>query len=95
MAAFEPSTSAAPWDIRESGPHDAKHVVLLLPGALCTAAFYTALMSEPRLAGSSGPYEPVPSMTVPFRQCRDPEALHGGMVFLNPRGERRRRTIPP
>ena len=34
------------WDIRESGPADAEHTALLLPGGLCTAMFYDELMSE-------------------------------------------------
>jgi pimeloyl-ACP methyl ester carboxylesterase len=41
----------ASWDVRESGPPDAEHVALLLPGGLCTAMFYAELMAEPALAG--------------------------------------------
>src|SRR5918996_2012534 len=41
------------WDLRESGPSDAAHTVLLLPGALCTAAFFYDLMAEPRLRAAS------------------------------------------
>ena len=37
------------WDLRESGPTDADHTVLLLPGSLCTAAFFEGLMAELRL----------------------------------------------
>jgi hypothetical protein len=37
------------WDLKESGPKDADHTILLLPGGLCTAAFYDDLMAEPRL----------------------------------------------
>lgn len=37
------------WDVRESGPVDAAHSVLLLPGGLCTTAFYEDLMSQPKL----------------------------------------------
>ena len=46
---------AAPWewDIRESGPADADHTVLLLPGTLATAAFYDDLMAATRFAGES------------------------------------------
>ena len=38
------------WDLRESGPTDAASRVLLLPGGLCTAAFYQELMAEPKIA---------------------------------------------
>ncbi len=38
------------WDICTSGPADAQHTALLLPGGLCTAMFYDELMSEPSLA---------------------------------------------
>ncbi|NNH72349.1 alpha/beta hydrolase [Nocardia uniformis] len=38
------------WNLIESGPADADHSVLLLPGALCTAQFYRDLMAEPELA---------------------------------------------
>ena len=34
-----------------SGPADAEHTVLLLPGGWCTAVFYEELMAEPALAG--------------------------------------------
>jgi pimeloyl-ACP methyl ester carboxylesterase len=37
------------WDLRETGPTDADHTVLLLPGSLCTAAFFEGLMAELRL----------------------------------------------
>jgi pimeloyl-ACP methyl ester carboxylesterase len=39
------------WDRRESGPDDAEHAVLLLPGGMCTAVQYEELMAEPALAG--------------------------------------------
>jgi pimeloyl-ACP methyl ester carboxylesterase len=39
------------WDRVESGPPDARHTVLLLPGGLCTAIQYAELMAEPALAG--------------------------------------------
>ena len=42
-------TAAAGWDI-VSGPDDAEHTVLLLPGGWCTAVFYEELMAEPDLA---------------------------------------------
>ena len=41
------------WDLSESGPADAAHTVLLLPGALCTAVFFEDLMAEPRLRDAS------------------------------------------
>jgi pimeloyl-ACP methyl ester carboxylesterase len=41
------------WDIRRSGPAEAEHRVLLLPGALCTAVFYQDVMAQPGLAGVS------------------------------------------
>ncbi|MBC6448685.1 alpha/beta fold hydrolase [Actinokineospora xionganensis] len=39
------------WEIVESGPIDAARSVLLLPGGMCTAAFYQDLMAEPSLTG--------------------------------------------
>jgi len=39
------------WDRRESGPDDAEHAALLLPGGMCTAVQYEELMAEPALAG--------------------------------------------
>ena len=41
------------WIVRESGRPDADHAVLLLPGALCTAAFYDDLLAEPKLSEAS------------------------------------------
>ena len=38
------------WARRESGPDDAKHTALLIPGGLCTAVQYEELMAEPALA---------------------------------------------
>jgi len=38
------------WVVREQGPRDATHSVLLLPGALCSSVFYDELLSEPTLA---------------------------------------------
>lgn len=37
------------WFLSESGPVDAEHTVLLLPGGMSTAAFYDELVAEPRL----------------------------------------------
>ena len=39
------------WELRETGPAEARHVVLLLPGGACSAAFYNELTAEPALAG--------------------------------------------
>jgi pimeloyl-ACP methyl ester carboxylesterase len=41
------------WEYLESGPRGAGHAVLLLPGTLCTAAFFEELMDEQRLRESS------------------------------------------
>jgi pimeloyl-ACP methyl ester carboxylesterase len=38
------------WSVHESGPADAEHAALLLPGGLCTAAFYDDVLADPRLA---------------------------------------------
>ena len=37
------------WAVHESGPADAEHAALLLPGGLCTAAFYDDVLADPRL----------------------------------------------
>ena len=39
------------WELRESGPSDAEHTVLLLPGGMCSAGSYAEVMAEPGLAG--------------------------------------------
>ncbi|MGW0875560.1 alpha/beta fold hydrolase [Streptomyces sp. NPDC002740] len=39
------------WEVRRAGPRDAPHRVLMIPGALCTTAFYADLMAEPAMAG--------------------------------------------
>jgi pimeloyl-ACP methyl ester carboxylesterase len=41
------------WRLSESGPEDAEHTVLLLPGGMCTAAFYDDLVAEPVLLAAS------------------------------------------
>jgi pimeloyl-ACP methyl ester carboxylesterase len=38
------------WSLLESGPREADHTVLLLPGAFCTAAFYEDVLAEPSRA---------------------------------------------
>lgn len=40
------------WVLRDSGPADAEQAVLLLPGALATAAFYDDLLAEPAIGGA-------------------------------------------
>lgn len=39
------------WELREAGPADAPHTVLLLPGGMCGAGSFAELMAEPALAG--------------------------------------------
>jgi pimeloyl-ACP methyl ester carboxylesterase len=41
------------WIVRESGPEGSDHSVLLLPGALATAAFYDDLLAEPVMSDAS------------------------------------------
>jgi len=41
---------AVDWQLREAGPVDAEHTVLLLPGGMCSAASYAEVMAEPALA---------------------------------------------
>ena len=38
------------WELREAGPLDAEHTVLLIPGGLCSAGSYAELMAQPNLA---------------------------------------------
>jgi len=38
------------WELRESGPANADHSVLMLPGGLCSGEFYEDIMAEPALA---------------------------------------------
>jgi pimeloyl-ACP methyl ester carboxylesterase len=46
---IEASREHLGWVLHESGPASADHTVLLLPGALCTAAFYDDLLAEPSM----------------------------------------------
>ena len=39
------------WEIVESGPADAEHTVLLLPGGMCSARSYREVMGQTALAG--------------------------------------------
>jgi pimeloyl-ACP methyl ester carboxylesterase len=41
------------WTLHESGPEGANHTVLLLPGALATAAFYDDLLDERKVKDAS------------------------------------------
>src|SRR4051794_28692998 len=41
------------WELRESGPAGADHTVLLLAGALVTAAYYDDVLAEPTLTEAS------------------------------------------
>jgi pimeloyl-ACP methyl ester carboxylesterase len=43
--------TALDWELREQGPTDAEHTVLLLPGGMCSAGSFAELMAEPALAG--------------------------------------------
>jgi pimeloyl-ACP methyl ester carboxylesterase len=38
------------WEMHESGPSDARHTALLLPGALASHVFFEDLAAEPRLS---------------------------------------------
>ncbi|MFG3224174.1 alpha/beta fold hydrolase [Kitasatospora sp. NPDC048194] len=40
------------WDVREAGPADAPHRVMMLPGGMCSAVWYEDVMAEPALASS-------------------------------------------
>jgi hypothetical protein len=39
------------WQIRRAGAANAPHRVLMIPGGLCTTAFYADVMAEPAVAG--------------------------------------------
>jgi pimeloyl-ACP methyl ester carboxylesterase len=39
------------WELREAGPLDAEHTVLLLPGGMCSAGSYAEVMAEPAPQG--------------------------------------------
>jgi pimeloyl-ACP methyl ester carboxylesterase len=38
------------WNLRETGPANAEHTVLLLPGGLCSGEFFEDLMTQPALS---------------------------------------------
>jgi pimeloyl-ACP methyl ester carboxylesterase len=44
------ATSSVDWELREAGPLDAEHTVLLLAGGLCSAGSYAEVMAVPALA---------------------------------------------
>jgi pimeloyl-ACP methyl ester carboxylesterase len=51
----DPSTRGDPaasvdWEMIQSGPSDAEHTVLLLPGGMCSARSWREVMAEPALA---------------------------------------------
>jgi pimeloyl-ACP methyl ester carboxylesterase len=47
---MDKTDGALEWELRETGPADARHGVLLLPGGACSAVFYNELAAEPALA---------------------------------------------
>ena len=49
---IETSREYLGWVLHETGPGDADHRVLLLPGALATSAFYEDLLAEPSIRES-------------------------------------------
>jgi pimeloyl-ACP methyl ester carboxylesterase len=61
------------WVLHESGPESADHTVLLLPGALCTAAFYDDLLAEPSM--SKAPIRFVATTVPGFGRTAPPEDL--------------------
>jgi pimeloyl-ACP methyl ester carboxylesterase len=42
-------SAAMDWELYETGPEDAEHTILLLPGGLTAARLYTEVMAEPAL----------------------------------------------
>jgi pimeloyl-ACP methyl ester carboxylesterase len=50
MSTSASGSDAVAWDLRQSGPADARQAALLLPGGMCTADFYDEVMAEPKLA---------------------------------------------
>jgi pimeloyl-ACP methyl ester carboxylesterase len=47
---FAGMTTTVDWQLFESGPADAEHTVLLLPGGMCSARSYFELMQQPSLS---------------------------------------------
>ena len=56
---------AGTWDMIQSGPADAEHTVLLLPGGWCTAISIEELMAEPAWPGSGWSRSPCPATAAP------------------------------
>ncbi len=50
MRGHRVNVRSAHWDLLESGPPEAAHTVLCLPGGMCAAMQYEELMAEPTLA---------------------------------------------
>jgi hypothetical protein len=50
------------WELCETGPEDAEHAVLLLPGGLTAARLYTEVMAEPAL-------KTIPSRSAGLADC--------------------------
>lgn len=50
MAASATTSTHDGWEVFETGPPEADRSVLLLPGAMCTAAFFDDVVGEPVLA---------------------------------------------
>ncbi|MFF0416064.1 alpha/beta fold hydrolase [Kitasatospora sp. NPDC004745] len=40
------------WDVREAGPADARHRVVLIPGGMCSAVWYEDVLADPSLAAA-------------------------------------------
>jgi len=64
------------WEVVESGPSDAGHTVLLLPGGMCSARSYAEVMAEPALAGTRLIAVTLPGQAgAPAAEDYSPEAL--------------------
>ena len=75
------------WTVHESGPADAEHAALLLPGGLCTAAFYDDVLADPQLADSR---IRLAAATVPGFGGRNRSTISGSRAM-----RRRRPSSPP
>jgi hypothetical protein len=77
------------WIVRDDGPADADHAVLLLPGALATPAFYDDVLAEPTIGGASIRFV---ATTLPgFGGTPAPDRRHHGDLRQG-RGDNRRRV---
>ena len=70
---IEASREHLGWVLHQSGPESADHTVLLLPGALATAAFYDDLLAEPSM--SDAPIRFVATTLPGFGASAPPEDL--------------------